>query len=471
MRIACVGGGPAGLYFALLLKLREPRHDITIFERSAPGATRGWGVVFWGDLLEKLYSADPESAREIEQASFPWDKQVVDVRGEQVLSGASRGYGIRRQRLLDILARRALGLGVHIEFDHEVMAPSQLPEADLIVACDGVNSRIRHETTGISATDVHLGSNKYIWLGTDKVFESFTFPFVQTDSGWIWAHAYGVDAESSTFIAECSADTWTGLGFGAMPANDCLSLLEKIFERHLDGHQLIGQTSGETNVQWLNFRTVTNKKWYDGKTVLAGDAAHTTHFTIGSGTKLAIDDAISLADNLQRHAEPKAALEAYEKERQAAVLPPQIAARLSAQWYENIPRYIDLKPQQFCTLLRRRRSPLLPHVSPRLYYWLYPTSSEVPALRSLRRWAGPKVVKIYGRRGRRGRHARTSPLCRWSAAQQEAGLFPDPLLQQSPDPVDVVVGCRCVPAACEPPPHASPQVTRAIRLCPGRGVP
>ena len=390
------------------MKLREPWHDITIFERGAPGATPGWGVVFWGDLLGKLYSADPQSAREIEQASFSWDKQVVDVQGEQVLSAASRGYGIKRRRLLEILARRVLSSGVHIEFDHEVMTPSQLPQVDLIVACDGVNSRIRYETKGIH-TDVRLGSNKYIWLGTDKVFESFTFPFVRTDSGWIWAHAYGVDAESSTFIVECSAETWTGLGLGTMPAKDCLSLLEKIFERQLDGHQLIGQTSGETGAQWLNFRTVTNKHWYDGKTVLAGDAAHTTHFTIGSGTKLAIDDAIALADSLQRHAEPKAALEVYEKERQAAVLQPQIAARLSAQWYESIPRYIDLKPRQFCTLLRRRRSPLLPHVSPQLFYWLYPTSREVPVLRRLRRWVGPRVVKVYGR------HTRTSPLpsCGW----------------------------------------------------------
>jgi len=405
LRIACVGGGPAGLYFALLLKLREPWHDITIFERSVPGATRGWGVVFWGDLLEKLYSADPKSAREIEQASFPWDNQVVDVKGEQVLRAESRGYGIKRQRLLGILAGRALGSGVRIEFDHEVITPSQLREMDLIVACDGVNSQIRRETKGIY-TDVRLGGNKYIWLGTDKVFESFTFPFVQTDSGWIWAHAYGVDAESSTFIVECSAETWTSLGFDTMPPKDGLLLLEKIFECHLDGHQLIGQISGETNAQWQNFRTVTNKRWYDGKTVLAGDAAHTTHFTIGSGTKLAIEDAIALADNLQRHGELKPALEAYEKERQAAVMLAQIAARFSAQWFENVPRYIDLRPRQFSTLLRRRLSPLLPHLSPQLYYWLYPTSREVPALRGLRRWVGPRVIKIY-------RHTRLSPLCRW----------------------------------------------------------
>ena len=400
MRIACVGGGPAGLYFALLLKLREPQHDITVFERSAPGEARGWAVSLWDDLLEKLYVTDPESAREIKQASFVWDKMVVDVQGEQLVHAGGRGYGMGRQRLLEILARRALAVGVHIEFNHEVTASSQLPECDLIVACDGVNSRIRNETKGFQ-TDVRLGTNKYIWLGTDKIFKVFTRDFVHTDSGWLWsgAHAYGANtsAEWSSFTVECTTETWAGLGFDTMPYEECLATLEKIFERSLDGHQLIGQTSGGTNAQWLNFRTVTNKHWHDGKIVLAGDAAHTTHFSIGSGTKLAIEDAIALADNLQRHGEVKPALEAYERERQAAIAGPQIAARLSAQWLENVDRYIGLKPRQFATLVRRRRSPLLPHLPPRLGYWLYPTSREIPGTRSLRGWAGPWVIKVYSR--------------------------------------------------------------------------
>jgi 2-polyprenyl-6-methoxyphenol hydroxylase-like FAD-dependent oxidoreductase len=396
LRIACVGGGPAGLYFALVLKLRAPRHDITIFERSAPGSMRGWGVVYWGDLLEMLYSADPESAREIERASFPWDSHVVNVRGEQVVFTADRGRGIKRQRLLDILTHRALASGACIEYEHEVTAPAQLPDFDLIVACDGVKSPIRQQTKGFH-THVQLGRNKYIWLGTDKVFKSFTHLFMETDSGWIWAGANGIDAQTSTFVVECSAETWAGLGFDTVPISDCLAILEKIFGRHLDGHKLIGQPSGENNAQWLNFRTVTNKRWHDGNTVLVGDAAHTTHFTIGSGTKLAIEDAIVLAGDLQRHGEVKPALEAYARERQAALLPSQIAARFSAEWFENLPRYIDLKPYQFSTLLRRRRSPLLPHVSPQLYYWLYPTPREVAALRSLRKWAGPRVTRMYSR--------------------------------------------------------------------------
>jgi 2-polyprenyl-6-methoxyphenol hydroxylase-like FAD-dependent oxidoreductase len=398
LRIACVGGGPAGLYFALLLKLRDPQHDITVFERSVHGPPRGLGVVFWGDLLRKLYQADPESAREIEQAALPWDSQVVDVDGTKVLSVVSRSYGIKRQRLLDILSHRALDLGVHIEYGHEIMSPSELPEVDLIVACDGLNSRIRSQTEGLAA-DVNVGNNKYIWLATDKVFEYFTWPFVHTDSGWIWGNAYAVGTEYSTFVVECSAKTWAGLGFDGMAPQDCLSVLEKVFEHQLGGHQMIGQISGDTNVQWLNFRRLTNEHWYAGQTVLMGDAAHTTHFSIGSGTTLAIGDAISLADNMQRHEDLTTALAAYEKERKAAILQAQIAARCSLQWFENVDRYIDLKPRQFSTVLRRRRSPLLPHLPPRLYYWLWlnPTSHELPAMRRLRKWVAPKIVKVYNR--------------------------------------------------------------------------
>ena len=395
MRIACVGGGPAGLYFGLLIKLSEPQHEITIFERSLPGATRGWGVVFWDDLLEQLYRADPHSARQIEETSFHWDGQVVDVRGTQVRDPSLRGYGINRQHLLDVLTRRAQDAGVQIEFGHEVTDPVQLQGTDLIVASDGVNSRTRLEAEGFQ-TDVQLGGNKYIWLGTDKIFETFTFPFVPTERGWVWAHAYGIDAKTSTFIVECTAETYSGLGFDTMPPEACLSVLEKLFASHLDGHQLIGQFPDGTAAPWLNFRTVTNKRWYQGKTVLAGDAAHTTHFTIGSGTKLAIEDAIALAGSLQRHGELELALRSYEAERRAALLQPQSDARLSAQWFESISRYIDLGPHQFFTLLHARRSLLLPRVSPRLYYQLHRAAQEVPVLRELRSQIGTVGSKLYG---------------------------------------------------------------------------
>lgn len=405
MKIACVGAGPAGLYFALLMKLRAPGHDITIFERNAAGSTHGWGVTFGDDLLAKLYESDPESAREIDRAAFRPVGQVADIEGTRVPHPGACDRGINRQRLLAILADRARDLGVLIEFDREVLTPAQLPEADLIVGCDGAHSRIRLAAGGFQ-TDVRVGSNKYIWLGTQKVFKSFTYAFVPTDSGWVWAYGYGIDAESSTFIVECSARTWSGLGFDALPAQDGLSLLEKLFERQLDDHQLVGQSRRGGGDGWLNFRTVTNRRWHDGNIVLTGDAAHTTHFTIGSGTTLAIEDAIALADNLRRAGNPqrggglKPALESYERQRKAAILRPQSDARFSARWFENLPRYIDLEPRAFSALLHGRRSPLLPHMSPSLYYRLHQATEGVAVLRELRRRTGPKAKAIYSQHKR-----------------------------------------------------------------------
>jgi 2-polyprenyl-6-methoxyphenol hydroxylase-like FAD-dependent oxidoreductase len=392
-----VGGGPAGLYFALLMKLHDQRHDVRVFERNGTDSTYGWGVTFGADLLAKLHGSDPWSAREISQAAFHWVNQVVDVQGKQVQRASGDGYSIKRQRLLDIMAERATGLGVHVEFDHEVMAPSQLPAADLIVACDGVNSPTRL-AAGSFQTDVRISTNKYMWLGTSKVFESFTYAFAPTGSGWVWAYAYGVDAESSTFIVECSPETWTGLGLDAMAPHDSRCLLEQLFERQLDGHPLVGQNRDSAHVRWLNFRTVTNRRWHDGKIVLAGDAAHTTHYSIGWGTKLAIEDVIALAGNLQHHDTLERALQCYQAQRSAALLAPQGEARCSARWFEDISRYIDLEPHQFSMLLHGRRSPVLPHVAPRLYCRLLRATEEITVLRELRRRVAPRAKAVYGRR-------------------------------------------------------------------------
>jgi 2-polyprenyl-6-methoxyphenol hydroxylase-like FAD-dependent oxidoreductase len=396
VKIACVGGGPAGLYFALLMKLRDAGHDITVFERNEAGSSPGWGVTFDGDLLEKLYRGDPVSARTIDHAAFRWAGQGVDIRGNGFHRASGETYSIKRQRLLDIMADRASGLGVHLEFGHEVRT-AQLPAADLIVACDGANSRIRHDA-GSFQTDVRTSSHKYAWLGTDRAFESFLYAFAPTDSGLVWAYAYSVDAESSTFIVECAQETWAGLGFDTMPPDDGLRLLEKLFARQLAGHRLAGQLHDSADVRWQNFRTITNQRWHDGRIVLAGDAAHTTHYSIGWGTKLAIEDAVTLAGNLQHDSDPKLALQSYEKQRRAALLRPQSEARLSARWFENIPRYIDLKPHQFASLLHERRSPLLPHVPPQVYYQILQATEEISILRELRSMAGPKIKAIYSRR-------------------------------------------------------------------------
>jgi 2-polyprenyl-6-methoxyphenol hydroxylase-like FAD-dependent oxidoreductase len=380
------------------MKLRDRGHDITVFERNSADSTQGWGVTFGGDLLKELYRNDPESAQAIDQAAFSQLDQVVDIQGEQVLYPGGGGYGISRQRLLDILADRALALGVHIEFDHEVTTSSQLPAADLIVACDGVNSRMRLEAGGFR-TDVRLGGNKYVWLGTSNVFESFTYAFVRTDIGLIWAYGYGIGGGLSTFIVECSSEAWAGLGFGTLSPQDGLALLEKLFEHHLNGHPLLGPVQRGAGAGWLNFPTVTNRRWYDGNIVLAGDAAHTTHYTIGSGTTLAIEDAVALADNLrQHHGEQKLALESYEGQRKTALLGPQSDARFSAQWFENISRYAGLEPHEFSALLHGRRSPLLPHLPPHLYYRLHQATEEVTMLGGLRRRVGPKVKAIYSHR-------------------------------------------------------------------------
>ena len=204
------------------------------------------------------------------------------------------GYGIGRQRLLDILVERAKGLGVRVEFESEIENVDDLREADLIVACDGVNSRLRELRREQFRTDVVVGRNRYIWLGTSRVFDAFTFAFVHTDAGWIWSHAYGFDGSTSTFIVECSPDTWTGLGFDTLDEAESIRLLETLFERHLQGHPLKSKVRSQGGAPWLNFRTVTNENWDADNIVLMGDAAHTTHFTIGSGTRLALEDAISL---------------------------------------------------------------------------------------------------------------------------------------------------------------------------------
>lgn len=393
MRVACVGGGPAGLYFSILMKGFDPDHDITVFERNPAGCTDGWGVTYWSSLLDTLNAGDPPTARAISENSVRWAEGEAHIRDEVTTHRGDEGFGIGRRRLLDILAERATELGVRIEYGREIESPDQLPDADLVVAGDGINSRLRQHHAEHFGTRTTAGRNKFIWLGTSRMFDSFTFAFVESECGWIWFYAYRFSGDLSTCIVECSPETWTGLGFDTLGEDGTTALLEKIFAQQLDGHPLISRTDGGNEAPWLAFRTMTNTSWHHGNTVLLGDAAHTTHYSVGAGTTLALEDAIGLAGALHRHPDLPSALAAYEAERKSAILSTQSAARYSAQWYENIPRYIHLRPAQLFALLGQRHSPLLPYVPPQMYYWANQAAEEFTALRKFRKWLGPRVVR------------------------------------------------------------------------------
>jgi anthraniloyl-CoA monooxygenase len=385
MKIACVGGGPAGLYFATLVKLCNKGHDVSVVERNPAGVTYGWGVVFWDDMLDNLYDNDPQSAREIRDNSVLWDDQEVHIGGKETIYVDGYGFSMARKRLLDILGTRAMDLGADVQFGREVEDLSEFADADLIVACDGVNSQMRQLYADHFQTNIDVGRNKYIWLGTHKVFDAFTFAFEETDAGWIWFHAYRFDGHTSTCIVECSPETWEGLGFDELGPDESIVLLEKIFERYLDGHSLINQIHQFGKTPWLNFRGISNERWYHDNIVLMGDAAHTTHFTIGSGTKLAIEDAIGLAEKLHEHEDLQASLEAYEKERRTALLTLQSEAHKSSQWFENVQRYIDQEAMQFAySLWNRRQGRTTPEDIPGDYH-PHLATREIAAPRRLRR--------------------------------------------------------------------------------------
>ncbi|WP_329125492.1 FAD-dependent monooxygenase [Streptomyces sp. NBC_01353] len=403
MKIACVGGGPAGLYFSILMKRQDPSHEITVYERNAAGSTYGWGVTYWAGLLDKLRAGDPESARAIDEASVRWTDGVAIVRDERTVHRGDKGFGIGRRRMLALLAERAEALGVRVEFEHGITGPDapELADADLVVAADGVNSVLREAHAADFGAEVATGRNHYIWLGTTKVFDSFSFAFKETEHGWIWCYAYGFSGEQSTCVVECSPETWTGLGLGTMSEADSLNVLEKLFHDLLDGHPLIGRAQDDGAAQWLNFRTLATRAWHRGNLVLLGDAAHTTHYSIGAGTTLALEDALALADALRGGAgDLDSALTRYGRRRRAELLSAQSAARYSAQWYENLPRYMSLEPRQMFALLGQRHSPLLPHIPPQLYYRIDRVAEQLEPLRRLKRWLGPRMARALHARAR-----------------------------------------------------------------------
>lgn len=394
MKVVCVGGGPASLYLAILLKLQGRSRDVTVYEKNPAGSTYGWGVTYWPDMLALLAAHDDVSARAIEQHSVRWNGGVAHVRDRITTHHGDEGFAIGRHLLLDILAERATSLGVDVRFGQPVPQGASGLEGDVIVAGDGARSTLREQHAEHFGTQATLGRNRFIWLGTTRVFRSFTFAFVETAHGWLWCYAYGFDGTHSTCIVECSPGTWTGLGLDVMERADALNLLERLFADVLQGHPLIGRTDTDGPSQWQQFRTVTNRVWSHGNMVLLGDAAHTTHYSIGAGTTLAMQDAMALADALRDPAPLPAALDRYERTRRRELLPLQSAARHSANWYENLTRYIHLEPHQMFALLGQRHSPLLPHVPPQLYYRVDRAVEQTQTLRSLKRWLGPRVARV-----------------------------------------------------------------------------
>jgi 2-polyprenyl-6-methoxyphenol hydroxylase-like FAD-dependent oxidoreductase len=399
-----VGGGPAGLYLSILLRLRDPGCDVTVYERSKVASSSGWGVTFGQSLLAELYRQDRPSADRLRNAAFCWQDQVIHVRGERVTAHSDDAFNITRRTLIEILTDRALDLGVRIEYGTEIVSAAQLPGTDLIVAADGVNSKLRAATPGFE-TEAAFGTNKYIWLGTGKVFTEFQFLFVETEHGWIWAHAYGIDGVSSTFIVECAESTWTGLGFGLMPVEEALPVLAGLFKDHLEGHELIGELADGSTARWLNFKTISNERWHSGTVVLAGDSAHTTHFAIGSGTTLAIRDAICLADCVCGQEDLEFALQSYAEIRKSELAPVVTEAYFSARWFEHLERYIGFKPRKFGVLLFARRSPLVTVLPPGAAYLLRLAAERFGFLDAARAFIAPAAKAVF----RRHRPQRPAP--------------------------------------------------------------
>ncbi|MCV2868490.1 bifunctional salicylyl-CoA 5-hydroxylase/oxidoreductase [Defluviimonas sp. WL0002] len=357
MKVLCLGGGPAGLYFAISMKLRDASHQVTVLERNRANDTFGWGVVLSDDALGRMQGNDPQSTDAIRSHFAYWDDIAVIHDSHRTVSGGHGFAGIGRKQMLILLQERARELGVEMRFETEFdSAESYRKDYDLVVGCDGINSRVRKEYEDVFRPDIDLRRCKFVWLGTHQKFDdAFTFIFEKTRHGWVWAHVYQFDADTATFIVECLPETWDRWGFEHMSKEETVETCRKIFERHLGGHALMSNAAHlRGSAVWMQFPRVICERWYNGNVVLMGDAAATGHFSIGSGSRLAFDSAIALADYL--HAEPtlQAAFERYQEERRTEVLRLQSAARNSLEWFEEVERYLDMPPLQFAYSLLTR---------------------------------------------------------------------------------------------------------------------
>ncbi|HET6647743.1 MAG TPA: FAD-dependent monooxygenase [Pyrinomonadaceae bacterium] len=350
MKINIVGGGPAGLYFAILMKKSNPANEITVYERNGPDDTFGWGVVFSGRTLETLRQADAESHAEITNQFEAWDNVDV-VRGDEKVSVRGNSFtGISRLRLLKILQQRAEQLGVAVIFRSEITDIESLrADCHLMVGADGINSTVRQRFANRFEPNLSVRSNKYIWYGTNQLFHGLTLTFRVSDAGIFSAHSYKFNQTTSTFIVECDQLTWQQGGFDKMNDVETRLYLEQVFKSDLQGQPLLSNNS-----KWINFVLVKNGQWAFENTVLIGDALHTAHFSIGSGTKLAMEDAIALASSFQRHVDTLGALSAFESSRKPYIEEYQAAALESMLWFENVRQYIHLSPIELAYSLMMR---------------------------------------------------------------------------------------------------------------------
>ena len=356
MKIVCIGGGPAGLYFGLLMKKLDPRHDVTVVERNRPYDTFGWGVVFSDATMDNMRVWDRETADAIETAFSHWDDIELLFKGRVIRSGGHGFVGIGRKRLLNILQARCEELGVKLVFEQEADSDEDFPDADLVIASDGINSKIRANYAEVFEPDIVVRPNRFIWLGTQRVYDAFTFDFRRTEHGWFQAHIYKFDGNTSTFIVECPEHVWRAHGLDSADQDQSIAFCEALFADNLRGEKLLTNARHLRGSAWLNFQRVVCKQWWlknrhGSRVVLMGDAVHTAHFAIGSGTKLALEDAIELVRQIQLHEgkDLDHVLQAYQAARSVETLRIQNAAWNAMEWFEVCgERYCDqLEPEQF----------------------------------------------------------------------------------------------------------------------------
>ena len=357
--IAVIGGGPAGLYFAISLKLRNPSTNITIIERNKANDTFGWGVVLSDETLSNLENNDTVSAKYIRENFAYWDDIALHHQGKKMLSTGHGFCGIGRKKLLIILQKRALELGIKLNFESEAeTAASYMKQYDIVVAADGLNSKTRNEFDNVFKPDVDMRTCQFVWLGTHQKFDdAFTFIFEKTKHGWVWAHAYQFDNDTATFIVECSQQTFDAFGFATLSQQESISICEDIFKNHLGNNELMTNANHIRGSAWIRFPRVLCDNWYHKNIVLLGDSSATAHFSIGSGTKLALESAIALAKHIDAEDNTTEAFKKYEDERKLEVFRLQSAARNSVEWFEDVERYLDLDPVQlnYSLLTRSQR--------------------------------------------------------------------------------------------------------------------